>query len=135
LIVYLLFYSIFIYFFRYLYFTIGIPFILYFYIFIFFHSNKIGLLDLIHPESGKEPFFEPPFHVDYGYNIKVGEVFYANFGYVIYMCGRGVGMEGVHGGCAVATDRILFRCVILDCAPVTIGNNVKFGPGVHIYPH
>jgi len=62
--------------------------------------------NILHPESAKnpEPHFEPPFHCDYGYNIKVGKKFYANF-----------------------------ACVILDCAPITIGNNVKFGPGVHIY--
>jgi len=66
--------------------------------------NDILIKDILHPESSKDAFFEPPFHVDYGYNITVGEDFYANFG-----------------------------CIILDCAPITIGNHVKFGPGVHIY--
>jgi maltose O-acetyltransferase len=42
--------------------------------------------------------------VDYGFNIHVGEGFYANFG-----------------------------CVILDCAEVRIGDGVLLGPGVHIY--
>ncbi len=36
--------------------------------------------------------------------IRLGENFYANFG-----------------------------CVILDCTVVTIGRDVKFGPGVHVY--
>jgi maltose O-acetyltransferase len=47
---------------------------------------------------------EPPFRCDYGSLIRLGDGFYANFG-----------------------------CVILDCNHVTIGSNVKFGPGVHIY--
>ena len=51
------------------------------------------------------PFFvEPPFRCDYGSNIVIGGNFYANY-----------------------------DCVILDCALVTIGDNVLFGPGVHIY--
>ena len=47
---------------------------------------------------------EPPFRCDYGSLIRLGDNFYANFG-----------------------------CVILDCNLVTIGRDVKFGPGVHIY--
>ena len=45
-----------------------------------------------------------PFYCDYGFNIFLGENFYANFG-----------------------------CVILDVCPVSIGNNVLFGPNVQIY--
>ncbi|NLM22302.1 MAG: sugar O-acetyltransferase [Peptococcaceae bacterium] len=47
---------------------------------------------------------EAPFNCDYGYNIEVGENFYANFG-----------------------------CIILDCNKVCIGDNVLFGPNVQIY--
>lgn len=47
---------------------------------------------------------EPPFHVDYGCNIKVGSNFYANFN----LC-------------------------CLDCATITIGDNVFCGPGVQMY--
>jgi len=65
--------------------------------------NEVLLRDILHPES-KNAHIEPPFHVDYGYNIKVGENFYANFG-----------------------------CVILDCAAVTIGNFVQFAPNVQLY--
>jgi maltose O-acetyltransferase len=45
-----------------------------------------------------------PFFCDYGHNIKLGAKTYFNFG-----------------------------CVVLDVAPVTIGDRVLFGPGVHIY--
>ena len=45
-----------------------------------------------------------PFFCDYGHNIEFGENVYFNF-----------------------------NCVVLDIAPIKIGNNVLFGPGVHIY--
>ncbi len=54
--------------------------------------------------SKESVIIEPPFYCDYGYNIKVGENFYANFG-----------------------------CVILDVNLVDIGNNVLFGPNVQVY--
>ncbi|MDF2565221.1 MAG: maltose acetyltransferase [Massilibacillus sp.] len=47
---------------------------------------------------------EAPFHCDYGYNISIGENFYCNY-----------------------------NCTILDCARVTIGNNVFFAPNVSIF--
>ncbi|MGK7909958.1 MAG: sugar O-acetyltransferase [Synechococcus sp.] len=53
---------------------------------------------------GDRSWIEPPFRCDYGSNIAIGDNFFANFG-----------------------------CVILDCNRVTIGNNVKFGPNVHLY--
>ena len=54
--------------------------------------------------TGEKCEIEPPFRCDYGSLIHLGDNFYANFG-----------------------------CVILDCNLVTIGRDVKFGPGVHIY--
>ncbi len=47
---------------------------------------------------------EPAFRCDYGFNISVGECFYANF-----------------------------DCIILDVCPVTIGDRVMLGPRVCIY--
>lgn len=47
---------------------------------------------------------QPPFYCDYGTHIHAGENFFMNF-----------------------------NCVILDCAMVTIGNNVQCGPYVQIY--
>ncbi len=49
-------------------------------------------------------YMEPNFRCDYGYNIHVGENFYANF-----------------------------DCVILDVCEVRFGDNCMLGPGVHIY--
>lgn len=49
-------------------------------------------------------YVEPPFRCDYGYNIEIGEHFYANF-----------------------------NLTILDCAKVFIGHHVFMGPNVAIY--
>ena len=49
------------------------------------------------------PYVEPTFHCDYGYNIKTGRNFYANH-----------------------------NCVVLDPAPVVFGDDVMLGPGVLI---
>ncbi|MEH7177097.1 sugar O-acetyltransferase [Neobacillus vireti] len=53
---------------------------------------------------GENAWIESPFNCDYGYNITVGDNFYANT-----------------------------NCTILDCAKVTIGNNVLIGPNVSLY--
>lgn len=55
-------------------------------------------------KTGKTFFIEPPFRCDYGSNIEIGENFYSNY-----------------------------NLTILDCATVTIGNNVLIGPNVGIY--
>ena len=54
--------------------------------------------------AGKNIYIEPFFYCDYGINISVGDNVYLNT-----------------------------NCVFLDCAEIKIGNNVMFGPGVHIY--
>ncbi len=54
--------------------------------------------------TGTRFFLEPPFRCDYGYNITIGENFYSNY-----------------------------NCTILDGAPVTIGENVLFGPNVSLF--
>ena len=53
---------------------------------------------------GESAFFEPGFRCEFGFNISVGKNFYANF-----------------------------DCILLDPAPIMIGDNVLFGPRVSIY--
>ncbi|WP_373599090.1 sugar O-acetyltransferase [Paraclostridium bifermentans] len=53
---------------------------------------------------GNNIFIEPNFRCDYGYNIHLGENFFSNF-----------------------------DCIMLDICKINIGDNVMFGPGVHIY--
>jgi maltose O-acetyltransferase len=53
---------------------------------------------------GPGGWVEPPFRCDYGANIHAGDRLYMNF-----------------------------DCVVLDCGRVDIGDDVLFGPGVHLY--
>ena len=61
------------------------------------------LRDLLR-HAGTGAFFEPTFRCEFGYNISVGEGFYANF-----------------------------DCVMLDGGGITIGDHVLLGPRVSIY--
>ena len=67
-------------------------------------NERWELLEELLGAVGEERMIEPPFRCDYGYNIHVGENFYANF-----------------------------DCVILDVCRVDIGQNCQIAPGVHIY--
>lgn len=65
---------------------------------------RIPILQRLFGRTGEKIFIKPPFHCDYGYNIFVGENFFANF-----------------------------DCVFLDAAKITFGDNCMVGPGTHIY--
>ena len=67
-------------------------------------SKRQELIKQLFGSAGEEVFIEPTFRCDYGYNIKVGNGFYANF-----------------------------DCIILDVCEVSIGDNVFFAPRVNIY--
>lgn len=62
------------------------------------------LLKQILGKTGENVWIEAPFHCDYGYNIEVGENFFANY-----------------------------NLVILDVGKVKIGKNAQFAPNVAIY--
>jgi maltose O-acetyltransferase len=53
---------------------------------------------------GEGSIVRPPFHCDYGWNIRLGQRVFINF-----------------------------NCVILDVAQVTIGDDTRIGPAVQIY--
>jgi len=65
---------------------------------------RIPILQRLFGKTGENIFIKPPFHCDYGYQISVGENFFANF-----------------------------DCVFLDAANITFGDNCMVGPGTHIY--
>ena len=67
-------------------------------------SRHGELLRGILGSAGENVTVLPPFHCDYGYNISVGDNFFANY-----------------------------NLVILDVAPVKIGKNVFIAPNVAIY--
>ena len=65
--------------------------------------RRLSILSRLFGRVGPRVEIEPPFRCDYGYNIFAGDRLYMNFG-----------------------------CVVLDCAPVHIGDNVSFGPYVQL---
>ncbi|WP_085993241.1 maltose acetyltransferase domain-containing protein [Oceanobacillus senegalensis] len=67
-------------------------------------EKRMNLLKELIGSTRDELYIEPTFRCDYGYNIHVGENFYANF-----------------------------DCVLLDVCEIKIGDNCIFAPGVHIY--
>ena len=69
-----------------------------------FYPLKKYYLKKLFGRCGIDAYIEPPFHCDYGFNISVGDYFYANTG-----------------------------CVFLDVTPITIGNHVMLGPHVQLY--
>ena len=67
-------------------------------------ERRREILEELLGQVGENIFIEPTFKCDYGYNIKVGDNFYANF-----------------------------DCIMLDGGGIEIGDNVLFGPRVGIY--
>ncbi|MBC5636166.1 acetyltransferase [Ornithinibacillus sp. BX22] len=68
------------------------------------NEKRKTLLRELFGSTGNNIYIEPTFKCDYGYNIYVGENFYANF-----------------------------DCVFLDVCEIRIGDNCFVAPGVHIY--
>ncbi len=67
-------------------------------------DKRIAYLKELFGLTGENIWIEPTFHCDYGRHIFIGENFYANY-----------------------------DCIIIDVCPVTIGDNVFFGPRVCVY--
>ena len=67
-------------------------------------DSREDLLREILGKAGKNLHVEPPFHCDYGYNIEVGDNFFANY-----------------------------NLVILDVGKVRIGDNAQIAPNVALY--
>lgn len=68
------------------------------------YTKRERLLERLLAFKGEKTWIEPNFFCDYGYNIILGDNFYANH-----------------------------NCVILDCAEVTFGDNVFIGPNCGFY--
>lgn len=92
-------------------------------------------------KTGKRFEVTPPFWCDYGYNIELGENFYANHNLVILDCAKVKFGDNVFvapncgfstAGHPVDADR---RNAGEEYAyPITVGNNVWFGAGVQVMP-
>jgi maltose O-acetyltransferase len=66
-------------------------------------AERHALLKEMLGAVGHHVNIRPPFHCDYGYNIRLGDGVFMNF-----------------------------NCIILDVVQVTIGDNTQIGPGVQI---
>lgn len=66
-------------------------------------ERRLHLLRELLGRIGRGTFIQPPFACDYGYNVSIGDDAFVNF-----------------------------NAVILDCAPVTIGDGTQLGPGVQL---
>jgi maltose O-acetyltransferase len=66
-------------------------------------EQRMGLPRELLGGIGGGTFIQPPFACDYGYNVSIGSDAFVNF-----------------------------NAVILDCAPVTIGDGAQIGPGVQL---
>lgn len=66
-------------------------------------EERCALLKELFGATGAWAYVEPNFRCDYGFNIRVGENFYANY-----------------------------DCIMLDSAPITIGDECMFGPRVSL---
>ncbi|MDP4083377.1 MAG: sugar O-acetyltransferase [Bacillota bacterium] len=67
-------------------------------------EKRKQILKCLFGSTGVNFYIEPTFRCDYGYNIHIGENFYANF-----------------------------DCVFLDVCEIRIGDKCFIAPGVHIY--
>lgn len=104
-------------------------------------EEKAAILKSLFHKTGERFKIESTIHFDYGFNIEIGENFYANVNLVILdqakvtignnvFIGPNVGIYTA--GHPVDVER---RNLGLEYAfPVTIGNNVWIGGGVHIVP-
>ena len=68
------------------------------------YKERKGVIRALFANTDALFCIEQPFYCDYGFNIRIGNNFFSNY-----------------------------HLTILDCAPVTIGENVMFGPNVAIY--
>ena len=92
-------------------------------------------------KTGEQVYIEPHFWCDYGYNINVGERFYANHNLIILDAG-GVSFGddvfiGPSCGFYTSGHPLDFerRKQGLEYAyPIKVGNNVWFGAGVQVMP-
>lgn len=99
------------------------------------------LIKKILGKTGKAILVEPDFWCDYGWNIEVGENFYANHGMVILDAGKVIFGDNVFIGpsCGFHTagHPIDFerRNLGLEYAyPIVVGSNVWIGAGVQVMP-
>ena len=104
-------------------------------------EKKSVLLKTLLGKTGDNILIEPPFNCDYGYNIEVGENFYANVNLCILdgakVCIGDNAFIAPNVGIYTAghpLDAISRNQGLEYAYPITIGDNVWIGAGVIILP-
>lgn len=104
-------------------------------------AQRHAFLKKILGKTGEQVHIEPDFWCDYGYNITVGENFYANHGLVILDAGGVCFGDNVFiaPGCGFHTSGhpidFARRNKGLEYAyPIQVGSNVWIGAGVQVMP-
>lgn len=99
-------------------------------------ESQQAILKSLIGKIGKEVTFVPPFWCDYGYNIKVGDYFYANHNLIIQD-----GAEVIFGDFVFIAPNVTFTTAehaidpqmrkngIEIAKPITVGDNVWIGAG------
>lgn len=102
---------------------------------------RVNHLEKIFGNIQPDIFLEPPFYVDYGFNIKIGKGFYANFNLTLLDCTLIVIGDNVLVGpnCCFTTathptDPAQRLAGWEYAKPIKVGNNVWFGAGVNVLP-
>ena len=67
-------------------------------------KDHVSMLCSVMKDLPQNAWFEPPVYIDYGYNLSVGDAFYANY-----------------------------NCTFIDSGKIVIGDHVLLGPSVSIY--
>ena len=104
-------------------------------------KEREDIIRALFGRTGKSFLIEQPFYCDYGYNIEIGENFYANHNCVILDDAKVVFGDNVFlaPNCTFATAShpldIQQRNQGLEYAyPITVGDNVWIGAGVTVLP-
>lgn len=99
-------------------------------------TGQQAILEELIGKMGKEAVFTPPFWCDYGYNITVGDYFYANHNLVIQDGAKVTFGDNVFIGpnCCFTTaehptDPKQRKAGLEIAKPVTVGSNVWIGAG------
>lgn len=104
-------------------------------------AGQAALLPRLLGKTGRRFCITAPFWCDYGYNIELGENFYANHNLVILDCAKVVFGDNVFVGpnCGFHTaghpiDAERRNQGLEYAYPITVGSNVWFGAGVQVMP-
>ncbi len=104
-------------------------------------EERAKVIKKLFAKTGNNFIIEQPFQCDYGYNIEIGENFYANHGLIILDPGKVTFGDNVFIGpnCGFYTPQHPLdsetRVKGLEYAfPIKVGNNVWFGGNVIVMP-